>query len=124
MDVVGVDGDQLGVGAVAVLADDVLAVREPGVEDDLLARLDDPTKQWKFNPSDLDDRKLWDAYMAAYETALKRCSTDYAPWHVIPADRNWARNAAVSRIVRETLEDMAPQYPPPKDWDPKTVVVT
>lgn len=89
----------------------------------LKERVNDPTKQWKFNPSDLDDRKLWNDYMAAYETALKRCSTAYAPWHVIPADRNWARNAAISRIVRETLEDMAPKYPPPDGWDPKSVVV-
>jgi PPK2 family polyphosphate:nucleotide phosphotransferase len=86
-------------------------------------RVTDPTKQWKFNPDDLADRKLWADYMAAYETALKRCSTSHAPWHVIPADRNWTRNAAISRIVRETLEEMAPKYPPPDGWDPKTVVV-
>lgn len=87
-------------------------------------RVADPTKQWKFNPSDLADRKLWDDYMAAYETAVKRCSTSYAPWHVIPADRNWTRNAAIARIVRETLEEMNPKYPPPNGWDPKTVVIT
>jgi PPK2 family polyphosphate:nucleotide phosphotransferase len=86
-------------------------------------RVSDPTKQWKFNPGDLEDRKLWDQYMAAYETALKRCSTTHAPWHVIPADRNWTRNAAIARIVRETLEDMAPNYPPADGWDPKAVVV-
>ena len=89
----------------------------------LRERVTDPAKQWKFNPSDLDDRKLWDAYMAAYETALTRCSTAHAPWYVIPADRNWARNAAISRIVRDALEEMAPKYPPPDGWDPKTVVV-
>jgi PPK2 family polyphosphate:nucleotide phosphotransferase len=89
----------------------------------LRERITDPTKQWKFNPGDLEDRKLWNDYMAAYETALKRCSTAHAPWHVIPADRNWARNAAISRIVRETLEEMAPKYPPPNGWDPKAVVV-
>jgi PPK2 family polyphosphate:nucleotide phosphotransferase len=89
----------------------------------LRERVADPTKQWKFNPGDLDDRKLWDDYMAAYETALRRCSTAHAPWHVIPADRNWARNAAISRIVRETLEEMAPKYPPPRGWDPKAVVI-
>jgi PPK2 family polyphosphate:nucleotide phosphotransferase len=86
-------------------------------------RVADPTKQWKFNPSDLDDRKLWEDYMAAYETALKRCSTGHAPWHVIPADRNWVRNAAIARIVREALEEMAPAYPPADGWDPKTVVI-
>ena len=89
----------------------------------LKERINDPNKQWKFNPGDLADRKLWDEYMAAYETALKRCSTAHAPWHVIPSDRNWARNAAIARIVRETLEEMAPKYPPAEGWDPKTVVV-
>ena len=80
-------------------------------------RLADPAKQWKFNPADLDDRRLWDDYAAAYETMLARCSTDHAPWHVIPADRNWVRNLAVSTVLRETLEAMNPQYPKP-DWDP------
>jgi PPK2 family polyphosphate:nucleotide phosphotransferase len=89
----------------------------------LRERVSDPTKQWKFNPGDLADRKLWDDYMAAYEMALKRCSTPHAPWHVIPADRNWARNAAIARIVRETLEEMAPKYPPAIGWDPKSVVI-
>ena len=86
-------------------------------------RVDSPDKRWKFNPADLTDRALWDDYMAAYETAVNHCSTDHAPWHVIPADRNWARNAAVARIVRETLEEMNPLYPEPKDWDPKTIKV-
>src|SRR3954468_2817980 len=84
----------------------------------LQERLDDPKKRWKFNPSDLEDRALWDEYVAAYETVLERCSTKHAPWYVIPADRKWARNAAIARIVRTTLETMDPQYPEP-DWDPK-----
>jgi PPK2 family polyphosphate:nucleotide phosphotransferase len=89
----------------------------------LRERIEMPEKRWKFNPADLEDRKLWDDYMAAYETALTRCSTEHAPWHVIPADRNWARNAAIARIVRETLEEMDPKYPEPKGWDPATVKV-
>lgn len=89
----------------------------------LQERIDTPEKRWKFNPSDLDDRALWDDYMAAYETAVTRCSTAHAPWHVIPADRNWARNAAIAGIVRETLEDMNPQYPEAKGWDPETIKV-
>jgi PPK2 family polyphosphate:nucleotide phosphotransferase len=84
----------------------------------LQARLDEPDSRWKFNPGDLEDRKLWDEYQAAYELMLDKCSTAWAPWHVIPADRKWARNAAVAAIVRETLEAMSPQYPKP-DWDPK-----
>jgi PPK2 family polyphosphate:nucleotide phosphotransferase len=85
-------------------------------------RLDKPKHRWKFDPSDLDDRKLWDEYQQAYEIMLDRCSTAWAPWHVIPADHKWARNAAIAAIVRETLEEMNPQYPKP-DWDPKSFVI-
>lgn len=77
----------------------------------LQGRLDDPRKHWKFNPGDLDDRENWDEFQAAYETLLHRCSTVWAPWHVVPADRKWVRNAVVARIVRATLQDMDPQYP-------------
>ena len=89
----------------------------------LRERVSTPEKRWKFNPGDLDDRALWDDYMAAYETAVNRCSTAHAPWYVIPADRNWTRNTIIARIVRETLEAMNPQYPQPKGWDPATVTV-
>ena len=84
----------------------------------LQERLDEPNSRWKFNPGDLDDRKLWNDYQAAYEIMLNRCSTPWAPWHVIPADRKWARNAAVAAIARETLEAMNPEYPKPAR-DPK-----
>lgn len=89
----------------------------------LQARLDDPDKNWKFNPGDLEDRLLWDDYMRAYETVLSRCSTKVAPWYVIPADKKWARNAVIAAIVRRTLEDMDPRYPKP-DWDPTTFELT
>ena len=81
-------------------------------------RLDEPDSRWKFDPRDLEERKLWDQYQAAYEVMLNKCSTVWAPWHVIPSDRKWARNAAIAGIVRETLEAMKPQYPKP-DWNPK-----
>ncbi len=90
----------------------------------LQARVDDPTKRWKFNPSDLDDRQLWDTFMAEYETVVRKCSTEHAPWHVIPADRKWVRNAVIARIVRETLEEMDPHYPEAKGWDPETIKIT
>jgi PPK2 family polyphosphate:nucleotide phosphotransferase len=83
----------------------------------LQERLDAPEKNWKFNPGDLEDRKLWDEFSAAYETALDRCSTEHAPWRVVPADKKWRRNAIISTVVRQTLEDMAPRYPKP-DWKP------
>jgi PPK2 family polyphosphate:nucleotide phosphotransferase len=72
----------------------------------LEARLADPVKNWKFEPADLDERKKWDDYQRAYEAAISRCSTDHAPWHIIPADKKWFRNAAVSSLLVQTLEDM------------------
>jgi len=78
----------------------------------LLARLDDPTKHWKFNTGDIDDRALWDDYRRAYEMALERCNTDAAPWFAIPADRKWYRNWAVTKLLGEHLERLDPQWPP------------
>jgi PPK2 family polyphosphate:nucleotide phosphotransferase len=89
----------------------------------LRERVSDPEKQWKFNPGDLEDRKLWPDFMAAYEEALTRCSSEHAPWYVVPADHNWVRNAIIARIVRETLEEMDPHYPGPEGWDPASVTV-
>ena len=76
-------------------------------------RLRDPTKQWKLSPSDFEDRKHWDDYVAAYEDALTRCSTSDAPWFIVPADKKWFRNFAVSRILVETLEALDMQFPKP-----------
>ena len=77
----------------------------------LLDRLADSTKQWKYNPGDVDERLLWDEYQAAYQAALTNCSTDYAPWYVVPADRKWHRDWLLSHLVAETLREMNPQYP-------------
>ena len=79
----------------------------------LLARLDDPTKQWKYNPDDLATRERWPEYIAAYERAMARSSTESAPWHIIPADRKWYRNWAVSSILIERLEAMGLDWPKP-----------
>ncbi len=81
----------------------------------LQARIDDPTKRWKFRKADLVERAFWDDYMAAFEEAIGATSTASAPWYVVPADRKWYRNWAVSRILVETLDDMSPQYPPAED---------
>jgi len=78
----------------------------------LLARLDDPTKHWKFRERDIDERALWQDYMAAYDDAIARCSTDEAPWFVIPADHKWYRDWAIGTLLVETLERMDPRYPP------------
>jgi len=77
----------------------------------LLARLEDPTKRWKFNPSDLDDRALWPAFQAAYEDALTRCNTETAPWYVVPADRKWYRNWAVANLLLAVFDGIGLTYP-------------
>jgi polyphosphate kinase 2 (PPK2 family) len=77
----------------------------------LLARLDDPTKQWKFNPRDVDERALWADYQAAYTAAVERCNSDLAPWYRVPADRKWYRNLAIARLLVEQLEDMKLAWP-------------
>jgi len=79
----------------------------------LLKRLRDPTKRWKFDPADLDKRALWDVYQRAYADAIARCSTDVAPWYVVPADAKWYRNWAIGRLLLETLDEMNPRYPEP-----------
>jgi PPK2 family polyphosphate:nucleotide phosphotransferase len=79
----------------------------------LLARLDDPTKRWKFSPGDLDDRARWEDYLDAYADALERCNTEAAPWYVVPADRKWYRNWAVTLLMIEQLEEMDLRWPEP-----------
>ena len=74
-------------------------------------RLHDPRKKWKFSKSDAAERKLWDDYGTAYEAVLSRCSTEYAPWFIIPSDHKWLRNLAISRIIAETLEEFDMHYP-------------
>ncbi|BDV42921.1 hypothetical protein GURASL_18440 [Geotalea uraniireducens] len=77
-------------------------------------RLDDPARHWKISESDYSEREYWDDYTRAFEDALSNCSTDQAPWYVIPANHKWFRNLAVSRIVVETLEALRMEFPPPK----------
>ena len=79
----------------------------------LQARLDDPTKQWKFNVGDLDERKRWDDYRRAYEDALAKTSTAQAPWYVVPANRKWYRNLVIARLLVETLASLDMRYPAP-----------
>lgn len=78
------------------------------------ARLDDPTKQWKISEADYTERKFWGAYRSAYEDALSRCSTEYAPWFVIPSNHKWFRNLAVARILVGHLEALKMTYPKPR----------
>jgi len=77
----------------------------------LMSRLDRADKHWKYNPGDTDERKLWDDYMQAYQVALERCTTDVAPWYVVPADRKWYARLAVQQLLLERLRSMDPQWP-------------
>jgi len=77
----------------------------------LQARLEDPTKHWKYNPGDVDERELWPAYAEAYQAALENCNLPQAPWYVIPSDRKWYRNWAITTLLLETFKDLDPQWP-------------
>lgn len=85
-------------------------------------RYDDPTKRWKFKMGDLEERKHWDGYMAAYEDVLSRCSTDEAPWFIVPADRKWFRDLAIADIVADALENLEPEFPERADLPPNLVM--
>ena len=74
-------------------------------------RLEDEKKRWKFSPDDLKEREYWDDYIEAYNDVLKKCSTDRAPWYVIPANKKWFRNLAVAQVIVETLESMKLKFP-------------
>jgi len=81
----------------------------------LQARIDDPTKHWKFDVSDLDARKHWDAYQSAYQDALAATSTEYAPWYVIPANSKNHRNLMIGELLLRTLESLKLEFPPAKE---------
>lgn len=76
-------------------------------------RIDDPARHWKISEADYSERPHWDEYTHAFEAALSKCSTEYAPWYIIPANHKWFRNLAISRIVAETLESLNMQFPAP-----------
>jgi PPK2 family polyphosphate:nucleotide phosphotransferase len=81
----------------------------------LQARLDDPTKRWKFRLGDLDERKLWGEYTAAYEDLLSKTSTDHAPWYIVPANSKWYRDLVISSVLVETLKSLDMKYPEPEE---------
>lgn len=88
----------------------------------LQARLDDPSKQWKFNESDLRERKFWTEYMKAYEAALEKTSTERAPWYLVPANHGWFRDLVVCSVLVQALQTLKPRYPPIA-VDPKSIKV-
>jgi PPK2 family polyphosphate:nucleotide phosphotransferase len=81
--------------------------------DRLQARLDDPQKYWKVNPEDLKEREYWDDYMDAYEDVFRHCSRKHAPWYIIPANKKWYRNVAISEVIIEALNELEMKYPKP-----------
>lgn len=89
----------------------------------LLDRLNDPTKQWKFNAGDLAERDLWDAYMQAYEAVLEKTSTEYAPWYLIPANKKWYRDLVIISVLVDKLQGLKMSYPQPKE-DLSKIVIT
>lgn len=83
-------------------------------------RLADRTKQWKFNPADIEARAQWDEYRSAFEQAIGRCSTEHAPWYVVPANRKWLRDFAVSQILLQEMEQLPLRWPKPS-YDPAKI---
>jgi len=79
----------------------------------LLERVDDPNKRWKISQADFNERLFWDSYQRAYEDALTKCTTAKAPWYIIPADKKWFRNLAISHVIAETMEEMHLKLPEP-----------
>jgi PPK2 family polyphosphate:nucleotide phosphotransferase len=100
-----------------------LSIDRDEQRDRFQARYDDPTKRWKFSMGDLEERKLWDDYQRAFDDVLSRCSTDQAPWYVIPANRKWFRNLAVATILADTIAALKPAYPPVADDVPARLVI-
>ena len=113
--------EQAFVGSGGVLLKCFLHITTDDQKERLQARLEDPTKHWKYNPGDLDERLLWDDYQRAYAIALDRCSTDATPWHLVPSGRKWYRNWAVATMLLEQLRALELQWPA-ADFDVDTEI--
>jgi PPK2 family polyphosphate:nucleotide phosphotransferase len=99
-----------------------LHISRDGQKKNFEERLEDPTKNWKFDPADLKKRAQWDDYQRAFAAMLTRCSTKHAPWYVVPADRKWQRDLAIAQIVKQSLEELPLRYPKP-NYDPKAIKI-
>ena len=117
------DFEQMLVDEGTVIVKVMLHISKDEQAQRLRARLDDPSKNYKFNPSDLDSRGRWDEYMAAYEEAISETTTTNAPWFVVPSDRKWYRNLVISQILIDTLEGLNLSYPEP-EHDLSSIVIT
>jgi PPK2 family polyphosphate:nucleotide phosphotransferase len=99
-----------------------LCISKDEQKERLQARLDDPTKHWKFQVGDLKERALWDDYMGAYEDAINKTSTEWAPWHVVPANRKWYRDLVVATTIVEALKKLKMSYPESQEDLSKVVI--
>jgi len=99
-----------------------LHISEAYQKERLQRRLDRADKHWKFDPGDLDDRGRWDPFMEAYSESIQRCSTDHAPWYVVPAERRWFRDLVVMQTVVDKLDSLRMDYPEP-DFDPAKIEI-
>ncbi len=108
-----IDFEQLLIDEGTTIIKCFLHISKAEQKERLQARLDDPQKQWKFDPNDLAQRRLWKDYMEAYGEAMARTSTESAPWYVIPADKKWYRNLVVGALLLQTLESLQLKYPKP-----------
>lgn len=103
--------ERLLVGEGTVVLKFYLHISEDEQKERFQQRLEDPTKYWKFNLEDVEKRKKWKDYVKAYEEALTRCNTPWAPWHIVPANRKWYRNLVVSQVLVKALEKLDMKYP-------------
>jgi PPK2 family polyphosphate:nucleotide phosphotransferase len=105
--------EQLLVDSGVTLLKFYLHISKEEQKERLQARLLQPHKRWKFNPDDLAERACWDDYMNAFEAVFEKCSTKAAPWYIVPANKKWYRNVAISKVIVQTLEDLNMSYPEP-----------
>jgi PPK2 family polyphosphate:nucleotide phosphotransferase len=117
------DFEQLLAASGTTIVKFFLSIDRDEQRDRFQARYDDPTKRWKFSMGDLEERKLWGDYQAAFDDALSKTSTQAAPWYVIPANRKWFRNLAVATILADTIAGLHPAYPPVADDVPPNLVI-
>ncbi len=109
------DFEKLLVGSGTKILKFYLHISKDEQKERFQARLDEPDKNWKFSLDDLEKRKLWDDYSAAYEEMLEKTTASAAPWYVIPSDQKWYRNLAITRVLVETLKNLDPHYPEPEE---------
>jgi PPK2 family polyphosphate:nucleotide phosphotransferase len=106
--------EKILVDNVTVILKFFLHINKDEQRDRLRERLTDPTRCWKFSQKDVEERRYWPAYRKAYEDAVTKCTTGWAPWHIVPANRKWYRNLVVAETIVQSLRTLDLKYAPPK----------